>query len=46
MFRTLSRSPYFALACAVGIVFLAYGSRQSFGIYLRPITTEIGRAHV
>lgn len=40
--RPLLKSPYFALCCAIGIVFLAYGSRQSFGIYLRPITTELG----
>src|SRR5690606_27236159 len=24
------------------IVFLSYGSRQSFGIYMRPITSELG----
>lgn len=42
MIRTVTKNPYFALFCAIGIVFLAYGSRQSFGIYLRPITTEMG----
>ena len=42
MLRTLVKNPYFALVCAVGIVFLAYGSRQTFGIYLRPITVEMG----
>ena len=30
------------LVCATAIVFLSYGSRQSFGIYLRPITEEFG----
>ena len=42
MTRAVFRNPYFVLICAVGIVFLAYGSRQSFGIYLRPITTDMG----
>ena len=42
MNRAVFRNPYFVLICAVGIVFLAYGSRQSFGIYLRPITTDMG----
>ena len=36
------KSPAFVLICATGIVFLSYGSRQSFGIYLRPITTDFG----
>ena len=36
------KSPIFVLACATGIIFLSYGSRQSFGIYLRPITDEFG----
>jgi MFS family permease len=34
--------PLIVLACCVCIVFLTYGSRQSFGIYLRPITAEYG----
>ena len=42
MSRSTLKSPYFVLFCAVGIVFLAYGSRQSFGIFLRPITTSMG----
>lgn len=36
------KSPVFVLICATGIIFLSYGSRQSFGIYMRPITTEFG----
>jgi MFS family permease len=42
MQRGWYKNPYMVLICAVGIVFLAYGSRQSFGIYMRPITTEMG----
>ncbi len=40
--RRFKTGHFVALLCAVGIVFLAYGSRQSFGIYLRPITTDFG----
>ncbi|MGE3642899.1 MAG: MFS transporter [Beijerinckiaceae bacterium] len=36
--------PLLVLACCMCIVFLTYGSRQSFGIYLRPITAEYGWA--
>ena len=42
MSRTWFKSPYVVLICAVGIVFLAYGSRQSLGIFLKPITTDLG----
>lgn len=42
MSRAWIRSPYVVLFCAVGIVFFAYGSRQSFGIYLKPITADLG----
>ena len=42
MSKSIWRSPYIVLFCAVGIVFLSYGSRQSFGVYLRPITAEFG----
>lgn len=42
MSRAAFKSPFFILLCLVGIVFLAYGSRQSFGIYMRPITTDLG----
>ena len=42
MSRTWFKSPYVVLICAVGIVFLAYGSRQSLGIFLKPITNDLG----
>lgn len=40
--KPIWQSPIFVLICATGIVFMAYGSRQSFGVYLRPITAEFG----
>jgi MFS family permease len=40
--KPLWRNPIVVLICATAIVFLSYGSRQSFGIYLRPITNEFG----
>lgn len=42
MAKPFLRSPYFVLVCATLIIFLTYGSRQSFGIYLRPITEQFG----
>ena len=36
------RNPAFVLVCATAMVFLTYGSRQSFGIYLRPMTQDFG----
>ena len=42
MSKSFWRSPVFVLVCCVCIVFFTYGSRQSFGIYLRPITAEYG----
>jgi MFS family permease len=42
MSRGWFKSPYVVLFCAVGIVFLAYGSRQSLGIFLKPITADLG----
>jgi predicted MFS family arabinose efflux permease len=42
MSRPWFKSPYVVLICAVGIVFLAYGSRQSLGIFLKPITNDLG----
>ncbi|MEC7490170.1 MAG: MFS transporter [Pseudomonadota bacterium] len=42
MSRAWFKSPYVVLFCAVGIVFFAYGSRQSLGIYLKPITADLG----
>jgi MFS family permease len=40
--KSFFKSPLFILICCVCIVFFTYGSRQSFGIYLRPITAEYG----
>ncbi|MGE3711512.1 MAG: MFS transporter [Hyphomicrobiaceae bacterium] len=42
MTRISWRSPYLVLVCSALIVFLAYGSRQSFGIYMKPITSDFG----
>jgi len=36
------KSPVFVLVCATAIVFLSYGSRQSFGVYLRPMSESFG----
>jgi MFS family permease len=36
----LWQRPVFILWCSTAVVFLVYGSRQSFGLYLLPITTE------
>ncbi len=42
MTKSLWRNPMLVLICAALIVFLTYGSRQTFGIYLRPITEDFG----
>ena len=44
MSKPVRGSHLFVLVCCICIVFLTYGSRQSFGIYLRPITAEYGWA--
>lgn len=44
MSKPISGRHIFVLVCCICIVFLTYGSRQSFGIYLRPITAEYGWA--
>ena len=36
------RSPIFVLVCATTIILLAYGGRQSFGMFLRPVSTGLG----
>ena len=36
------KSPGFVLICATAIVFLSYGSRQSFGVYLKPMSESFG----
>lgn len=36
------KNPVLVLVCATAIVFLTYGSRQSFGIYMRPMSQDLG----
>ncbi len=36
------KTPVFVLICATAIVFLSYGSRQSFGVYLKPMSEHFG----
>ena len=36
------QSPIAVLIFATGLIMLSYGSRQSFGVFLRPITAEFG----
>ncbi len=36
------RSPVFVLIAAVMIVFTSFGIRQSFGLFMRPITLDLG----
>ena len=36
------RNPVFVLTCATGIIMFAYGSRQSFGMFLRPVSSSLG----
>ncbi len=36
------KTPLFVLICATAIVFLSYGSRQSFGVYLKPMSEHFG----
>ena len=42
MSRAFWRSPIFVLVCATTIILLAYGGRQSFGMFLRPVSTGLG----
>ena len=36
------QKPIFVLIFATAVIVVAYGSRQSFGVFLRPITTDFG----
>ncbi len=36
------QKPVFVLGFATAVIVVAYGSRQSFGVFLRPITQEMG----
>jgi MFS family permease len=40
--RPFWRNPVFVVVCGTMIVFLAYGTRQSFGIYVLPIEKTFG----
>ena len=40
--RNLSLSPIFVLLVAALIVFISLGIRQSFGLFMRPITMDLG----
>lgn len=42
MAKAFWRSPLFVLICGTGIILIAYGSRQSFGMFLRPVTEAMG----
>lgn len=42
MSKAFWRSPQFVLICASSIILVAYGSRQSFGMFLRPVTEALG----
>jgi len=40
--RPFWQKPIFVLFFATAVIVVAYGSRQSFGVFLRPITTDFG----
>ena len=40
--RPFWQSPIFVLVFATAVIVVSYGSRQSFGVFLRPITTDFG----
>lgn len=42
MAKPFWKNPVFVLACATGIIMFAYGSRQSFGMFLRPVSANLG----
>ncbi len=42
MTRSIWRRPLLVLVLATVIVFISYGTRQSFGLFLRPITMDMG----
>ena len=42
MSKAFWRSPQLVLICASSIILVAYGSRQSFGMFLRPVTEALG----
>jgi predicted MFS family arabinose efflux permease len=42
MSKPFWQKPIFVLGFATAVIVMAYGSRQSFGVFLRPITQEMG----
>ena len=40
--QPLWRNPVVALVCATIVIMLSSGTRQSFGLYLRPISMDLG----
>ena len=42
MTKSFWRSPAFVLTCAVAVTVVGFGIRQSFGMFLRPVTEAIG----
>ncbi len=42
MTRPIWRQPLVVLVLATFVIFISYGTRQSFGLFLRPITMDMG----
>ena len=42
MSRAIWRQPLVVLVLATIVIFISYGTRQSFGLFLRPITMDMG----
>ncbi len=42
MTRPIWRQPLVVLVLATLVIFISYGTRQSFGLFLRPITMDMG----
>ena len=36
------KSPWFVVFCSAGVILAAYGSRQSMGMFVRPVTEALG----
>ncbi len=42
MIKDFWRTPQFVIFAATAIILISYGTRQSFGLYLRPISMDMG----
>ncbi len=42
MSEPIWRRPIYVLLCATTVILISYGIRQSFGLFLRPITLDLG----